>query len=185
MLLVRRLKLAEGGRKTQFSKELRGAHFKREINWTDGKIKCSSLGMLFPLLSSFFHQKYDSCLLNENKKTLPGHMGSIKLTKLKVPPVASPTSQCQTFSFTSIRDNFILKENAWRETDNWVAHDPLFFFFMTNSKASPETKSFSHKSQRRTFPLISPRTQISYYTGGWKSSSSCTIVFSLTARKSC
>lgn len=42
-------------------------------------------------------------------------MWSIKLTKLKAPPVASPTSQCPTFLFTSILYNCILKENALRE----------------------------------------------------------------------
>lgn len=42
-------------------------------------------------------------------------MCSIKLTELKAPPVASPTSQCPTVSFTFILYNCILKENALRK----------------------------------------------------------------------
>lgn len=48
-------------------------------------------------------------------KTLPRHVRSIKLMRIKAPPVASPTSQCPTFSFTSILYNCILNENALRK----------------------------------------------------------------------
>lgn len=61
-----------------------------------------------------FPFKYDSCLLMKIK-ALPRHVCSIKLTRFKAPPVASPTSQCPTGSFTSILYNCILNENALRE----------------------------------------------------------------------